>query len=173
MVNWNIDGSDTQLPAQIWGFVDLSAIQEGVAILLSNGKVVRKGVYAIIESSDFEDGDEESDEDSEEAAPDPNKITSDLFTDIVLETESINAEGEVVERKYFLVNVEDLKEPIVVIPNIGATPKCKYLLMTPKSQWSEKFTDWVDMPHKLDTQEMAPEVEEEDMSEPDEIQEEE
>ena len=65
--------------------------------------------------------------------------------------------------------MESFIGPMVVIPNIGATPKCKYFEMTPKAEWAEQFARWIDMDHKDDAMEMAP-TECEDSSEADEIE---
>jgi hypothetical protein len=142
MINW--DGGPQ--PAKIWGFVDLSCMPLGRRITLTNGKEVQQGVFAIIESADYVEMDANA----------AKVITSDLFTDIVLETSMLNAMGEVAVQKYYLVDVETFMDPIVVIPNIGAQPKCKYLLMTPRAQWSEQFVEWIKAPHEEDRVEMAP-----------------
>jgi hypothetical protein len=55
-----------------------------------------------------------------------------------------------------LVDVETFQEPIVVIPDIGASPKCLYLMMAPRSRWADDFTTWIRLPHDLDEAEMAP-----------------
>ena len=96
-------------------------------------------------------------------------ITSHLFKQILLETEALSEEGEVVDRRYYLVDVECFVGPMVVIPNIGATPKCKYFEMTPKAEWGEQFARWLDMDHKHDAMEMAP-TESEDSSSADELE---
>jgi hypothetical protein len=130
-------------------------------VVLRNGAQVQQGTFAIIESTDYVEVDEE---------PGPDVITSDLFTEIMLETNTLSEAGEVTVRKYYLVDVEAFKDPIVVIPNIGAQPKCKYLLMTPRSQWSEQFIGWLRNPHGEDRQEMAPTEDDPEDSEVDEIQ---
>jgi hypothetical protein len=53
------------------------------------------------------------------------------------------------------VDVETFEKPILVIPNIGAVPKCKYLLMTPKVEWADQFIQFVDLPHAEDEAQMA------------------
>jgi hypothetical protein len=121
---------------------------------------VEKGIYAIIESADYI---------QEAENPGPTDITSDLFKEILLETEVLSDDGEVVDRRYYLVDVESFVGPMVVIPNIGATPKCKYFEMTPKAEWGEQFALWVDMDHKHDAMEMSP-TESEDSSEADELE---
>jgi hypothetical protein len=160
MINW--EGG--ALPGKIWGFIDLTSMPNGTSVVLRNGAEVQQGAFAIIESADYVELEEE---------PGRDVITSDLFTEILLDTNTINEEGVVTVRKYYLVDVETFKDPIVVIPNIGAQPKCKYLLMTPRSQWSEQFIWWLKNPHEEDRQEMAPTEDdpEQDSEEVDEIQE--
>ena len=149
------------LPAKIWGFLDLSVIPEGTEVALSVGRdSVEKGIYAFVESADYIQMVEN---------PGPTDITSDLFKEILLETEALSEDGEVVDRRYYLVDVECFVGPMVVIPNIGATPKCKYFEMTPKAEWGEQFARWLDMDHKHDAMEMAP-TESEDSSSADELE---
>jgi hypothetical protein len=63
--------------------------------------------------------------------------------------------GEVLARRFYLVDVETFEKPIVVIPNIGAIPKCKFLLMTPKAEWSDRFIQFIMLPHADDEAQMA------------------
>ena len=143
MIQWE----EGELPAKIWGFVDLSALPEGTAAPLSVGcNSVEKGIYAIVESAEYTEVDDD----------DPTKITSDLFTEILLDTKELNDDGSVKERRYYLADVESFVRPMVVIPNIGATPKCKYLEMAPKTEWAEQFVQWVEMDYADDVLEMAP-----------------
>ena len=157
MVRWDVG----DLPAKIWGFLDLSVLPEGTQVSLGVGeKTVEKGVYAIIESAEYteEDGSGSDAEEGKEPAdrpPNPLSIRSDLFKEIMLDTKSIGEDGDI-ERRYYLVEVEAFVRPMVVIPNIGGTPKCKYFEMAPKTEWSELFATWVDMDHAYDSLEMAP-----------------
>jgi hypothetical protein len=140
MVRWTTG----DLPAKIWGFLDLSAIPEGTEVPLTVGiGSVESGIYAIIESADYIDVDEDG-------------ITSDLFTELQLETRELSHDGELVSRRFYLADVESFVGPMVVIPNIGATPKCRYFQMTPKEEWSKQFAAWIDMDHADDAMEMAP-----------------
>jgi hypothetical protein len=161
MIDWEGVGA---LPAKIWGFIDLSCMPKGTTVLLTNADEaqVHQGVFAIIESAEYTEVPEE---------PGPEVITSDIFTEIVIDTTTIGADGKVQVRKYYLVDVEAFKDPIVVIPNIGSIPMCKYLLMTPRSKWSDQFIGWLKNPHEEDRQEMAPTEADTDDSGPDEIEE--
>jgi hypothetical protein len=128
MIEW--DTGD--YPAQIWGFVDLSTLPVGAMLFLRDGQALEKGVYyAIVESCDWI----------------PEEIPgSDLFRPLMLETISLSQDGDVQERKFYLVDVETFKQPIAGVPDIGAKPKCQYLMMYPCVQWAQDFTAWIDMP---------------------------
>jgi hypothetical protein len=138
MIAW--EGSDN--PAQIWGFIDLTELEVGTEVLLRNGLTVNRGVFAVIESCDYIDEEEEGTPQSE------------LFRPLMLETQLIT-DGKVALRKFYLVDVETFKKPIVVIPDIGSEPNCKYLLMAPRVQWAEDFIAWIEMPHADDETEMV------------------
>ena len=141
MIKWH----EGDYPGQIWGFVDLTFMgQEQVQF---NGIPVGSGVWAILESADYIDEDQPM---------------SDIFTPLMLETNEISDDGDVVRRKFYLVDCEAFKDPIVVIPDIGSIPKCKYLMMAPRSRWSEDFIQWVKMSHNNDKMEMLPDPEEGD-----------
>jgi hypothetical protein len=162
MVLWE----EGERPAKIWGYLDLSAIPEGTQVSMTESitagtKTVEKGVYAIVESGCWIHEDmEEVVEGEEPRGPDPNLITSELFAEFILETAKIKEDGEVEARMFFLVDVECFVRPMVVIPNIGSLPKCKFFDMAPKNTWAEMFEDWLDMDHKFDSMEMAPTEEE-------------
>ena len=137
MIEWQTG----EYPAQICGFLDLTQLRESVK--LSNGTDVQNGVWAVIESCDYvniEDG----------------QRKSEMFTQIIMETQQINPSL----RKFYLVDVETFKSPLVVIPNIGT--KREYLMMTPRAQWGPDFAHWIMQPHGIDEAEMkenpAPEL---------------
>ena len=141
MIQWQ----KVEHPAQIWGFLDLTELSEGIIVQLSNGTSVQKGVWAVIESCNYMmvEGNGER--------------PSEIFTPIILDADEINPN----QHKFYLVDVETFKRPLVVIPNIGT--KREYLMMTPKAQWGTDFVKWLVLPHTTDEAEMkdnpAPELE--------------
>ena len=141
MIEWQTG----EFPAQIGGFLDLTELREGVLVQLSNGTSVQKGVWAVVESCFYVDNDEVGARQSE------------LFTPIILETNEDNRPGK---RKFYLVDVETFKRPLVVIPNVGT--EREYLMMTPRAQWGPDFVKWIMAPHTIDEAEMrdnpAPEL---------------
>jgi hypothetical protein len=136
MIEWQTG----EYPAQIWSFLDLTELAEGVSVKLNDGTFVQKGVWAVIESCFFvNEMDEEED-----------ARQSELFRPIILET-SIDHQDRI-KRKFYMVDVETFKRPLVVIPNIGTTSE--YLMMTPRSQWGTDFVKWIMAPHTIDEAEM-------------------
>ena len=149
-INWNTG----QNPSKIWGFVDLTSIPEDKSVQMEDGTVLTSNVYAIVESA----------ETVLEEQP-----MSDFWTPIKVDT--IRENGQF-KRVYYVVDVEAIAEPIVVIPNLGAkhpdiqnpTKKCiadpdEYLMMTPRSEWAVVFEDWLKAPHKIDEEQMVEEPE--------------
>ena len=141
MIPWGAPYGD--LPAQIWGFIDLRGMEEGTQHQLpagiAGGCKVSRGVWAIVQSTDYahedDPGDVERDEDG-------------LFQEVVLEAEEKDEDGTVKKRKLYLVDVEAFKDPLAVIPNQGT--KDRYLVMAPISTWSNMFIAWLQYPHKWD-----------------------
>jgi hypothetical protein len=136
MIKWDVG----EYPAQIWGFLDLTELPEGAAIELHDGTEVSNGVWAIIESAnpiEEEDG---------------RVRRSEIFTHIIVESESLDDHGQVRERKLYVVDVDTFKAPLVVVPNVGTLHQ--YLMMTPRVQWAEDFKEWIEASHRLDEAEM-------------------
>jgi hypothetical protein len=133
------------LPAQILGYIDLTFMATGMSVVLRNRKTVEKGVYAVIESANYVS--------NEDLGKDP--ITTDIFMEIILETEQLSPGGDVLLRRFYLVDVEAFEKHIVVIPNIGAIPKCRFLLMTPKAEWSDQFIWFIMLPRADDEAQMV------------------
>lgn len=150
MVQWN----EGDYPAQIWGFVDLQGLPLGRSVKVDEDSVVTRGVYAIVESTLL----------VEEEEP-----WSDVFSLLRLDTKELNKDGSVKERKFYMVDVETFKDPIVVLPNLGT--KDGYLFMKPRVEWADDFIEWIEMPHTHDKIEMLPPPEEADTEEEEEEEE--
>ena len=133
IIDWGLDG---KLPGEIWCFVDLSKLAEGVSVEFG-GIRIQKGVYAVIESSNY--------------ITDEDEIgLSDIFIPIIKEVETLDGDGFVTKRRFYLADVEAIVDTVVVIPDIGSNPKCKYFQVKSRAKWSEEFVKWVEMPHRLD-----------------------
>jgi hypothetical protein len=137
MIAW--DSGD--YPAQIWGYLDLSALPPALSVPLSEGLDVHQGVWAVIESYNY-------------VALNDNDRQSEIFKPIILDTYDVGDDGvpDTSVRKYYLVDVSSFMRPLVVIPNIGT--QCEYLMMTPKVQWGEDFRNWLREPHANEDREM-------------------
>ncbi|NJL56628.1 hypothetical protein HC928_16790 [bacterium] len=134
MVRWQ----EGDFPAQIWCFVDLTNIPDGDAVQVGDLKV-DKGMYAVVECTTVDVNDE---------------AISDLWIPITTVVNRLSNRGEVLERKYYLADVEAFVGPLCVIPNIGAKPSCKYLMMKSRDKWADDFIQWIRMDHRFDRMEM-------------------
>ena len=134
-----------RLPGEIWCFVDFSRAPDGFSTHFA-GCSIRKGVYAVIESSllcpnSDKNGDEEN--------------TSELFVPYVKEAEELKANGTISKRKFYLADVESIVATACVFPDIGHENKLRYFLLTPRIQWSSLFIKWLNLTHKYDKEEMV------------------
>jgi len=144
MIQW----SRGSYPAMIWGFLDLRELQAGVeaqlkvedtlpngnVVFFEKGTTIRAGVWAVIESCNYKT---------------PKRRDRGLFEEIILDTRELAEDtGEVLQRRFYLVEVESFQQPIVVIPNIGT--KIEFLMMTPRARWSDAFIKWLEDVHKDD-----------------------
>ena len=141
MIRWNTG----DYPSKIWGFLDLSELPGAASVKLNDGTVVSRGIWAVIESCDYKKPPKLKEN---EVAP----RASELFKPIVLEARSYEQNGYPKSRKFYLVDVDTIIQPLVVIPNIGTM--CEFLMMTPRDQWSEDFKKWLTAVHKEDEEEM-------------------
>jgi hypothetical protein len=135
MIKWQ----SGDYPAQIWGFLDLTNLPEGYSFPLADGTKVTKGFWAIVESCDYKKTDQ-------------SMPSSEMFVHLVLKTLENNHDGSVRRRKFYVVDVETFKNPIVVFPNVGT--KRDYIMMHPRDKWSDDFVRWLEAPHAHDKQQM-------------------
>lgn len=152
-------GHHGQLPGEIWCFVDFSMEDEYWHAQFA-GVELTSGVYAVIESAD---------PCPNEAHPnDPfgwngKRNTSDLWTPYIKSTKLLNADGTIKERCFYLADVESIVHTACVIPDVGTADnggryidnKCRYLMMTPRDDWSDLFISWLEAPHEIDEAEMS------------------
>ena len=122
MIDW---GNNIILPGQIWIFVDFRDVPQNL--------LYEPGIYAVIESSDHNEDEEEND-------------LCELFVPYIKETDGIDEEGNI-KRKFYLVDVESFHEPTVVIPDIGNENPAAMLRLRPKYEWSDQFVTWLGSEH--------------------------
>ena len=132
------------LPCHIWCFVGLSGMPIGRERLQFGGIWLEDGVYAVVEVAEYNMDEDEA-------------TKSDLFTPLLLDVE-MDAEDEVVGRRFYLANTEAFVGPCCVVPNIGG-PKNAYLQVKPRAAWAEEFILWLESPHKDDDAEYSDEEE--------------
>ena len=132
------------LPGEIWCFVDFSRAPDGFSTEFA-GCRIGKGVYAVIESSALcpnmdKNGDQEN--------------TSEMFVPYVKEAEELEEDGTIKKRRFYLADVESITAAACVIPDIGHDNKLRYFLVTPRSQWSSLFIQWLEQPFNIEEAEM-------------------
>ena len=121
MIDW---GEDSLLPGQIWCFVDLREIPDGLSY--------EPGIYAVIESAEPNMAQEEEN-------------LGHLFVPFIKETITDN-DGNV-QRKFYLVDVESFAAPACLIPDIGNDTPGAFLRLVPRSEWSDQFIAWLHVEH--------------------------
>jgi len=115
-----------KLPGEIWCFADFSDHVGNFNTKFSDCKL-GNGVYAIVES----------------ASPCPNltrdhdrlENDSDLFTPYTKDVKSIDKEGNIAQRRFWLADVESIVDPLCVIPDIGNSNKLQYFAESPQREW--------------------------------------
>ena len=128
-------GPEGNLPCHIHCFVDLTDYQGPRRRLIFGGIKLEATTYAVIESSTYEE-------------PDQEKREAELFAPLTKDVKSIHEE-RVVERLFYLADVNSIKDVACVIPDIGGPPN-RYFFVHPRPYWSKLFEKWVKAPHKDD-----------------------
>ena len=134
-------GTHGRLPAEIWCFVDFSGLPDNFSGKYAHS-CFQKGVYAVVESAHFDCNPGGS----------PN-TKSELFVPLIKEVESIDQDGNIHQRRFYLADVEAIVAPLCVVPDIGEH-KFRYLQLKPRKQWAGQFADWLMRPYKDDMAEM-------------------
>jgi hypothetical protein len=130
---------------------------------------VRRGVYAVIESTQYEpDPPPPAAAAAQGQPPRPPPFKSSMFTPIIKDTE-VGQDGISLRPKFYLADVESITGTCCVIPDIGSANIFRYFVLTPRKQWSSLFVKWLKEPHYLDQQvmESSDEDEEDDDEEDD------
>ena len=131
MTDWRSDGATE--PVQVWCFLVLRGIPKDEdarrmhANLLSIGGLsVHNGIYAVVECARWSD--------------DP-RAKSMLFRRLTLEMASNTPGSTTTRRRFHLVDVSKLKEPLFVVPDIGCRNKRDYFSVKKRRDWIKAFTD--------------------------------
>ena len=138
-----------KLPAEIWCFVDLSDKPAGFSLKYGDC-TIQPGVYAVVESSHYD----------RKADGSPN-CKSEMFVPLIKEVGSVDDDGDILERKFYLADVESIVSPACVIPDVGCH-KLRYFEVLARNKWPDLFKTWLMTTHREDAEEMNSEVEEDD-----------
>ena len=172
LLNWDKHGD---LPAEIWCFVDLSMLPEGVSVQVHDFKAPR-GVYAVVESSEYVVIPTEDEDDPVEEAPkkrqkkkksgpipedlgEPSTFGSELLRPFRKEVKEFK--DGVFVRRFYLVDVDTFLDPICVVPDIGEKDKLRYFHVKARKEWANIFIEWLEQDEKIGrkTREMMEEEE--------------
>jgi hypothetical protein len=133
-----IDWGDITSPGQIWCFVVIDCMNSRCHKKKNpgvwHGDVdVKNNVYAVVEKTDYH--------------KDP-KILSrlDIFVPIRKKVWTSGDQNTPWERRFYLTEVENIVEPIAVVPNIGGRSKRDYFVVKQRNEWVEMFEQWLDDP---------------------------
>lgn len=127
-----------KLPCEIWCFVDFSEAGDDFSFRFADCHVQR-GVYAVIESSSYE-----------EIPEYPVARESELFTPIIK------------ERQFYLADVESIVDTCCVIPDVGSPNHLRYFTVEPRRKWAALFVEWLMERHTDEKEEMKVDAEEEE-----------
>jgi hypothetical protein len=139
-IDWGRDGV---LPAKIWGFVDLTGLPAKSGLQYGGLGSIDPGLYAVVESSYYQFD-----------PNDPNRDDSELMDSIFLDV-GMMTNGLVTKLRFYLADVEAIKAPLTVVPNIGG-PNNAYFVVASRSEWRELFEEWLKKPHKDDVIDLPP-----------------
>ena len=124
------------MPTHIWCFVKLEDMPRGGRRIEYGGVYLDDNVYAVVEAAEYDD-------------PEVTTRMTDLFTPLTKEVGKTNRDGEVLERRFYLADVEAIVGPCAVTPDIGG-PANAYFQVKPRDEWAQEFIGWIRRPHTDD-----------------------
>ena len=75
---------------------------------------------------------------------------SDIFIPIKKDVEQVANKNRPWRRKFFLADVEAIKQPLAVVPNIGGKSRRDFFVVKQRHEWAHMFKEWLDDPHEHD-----------------------
>ena len=135
-----------RLPSHIWCFVVINSMP-GKKSIQYGGITLKKGTYAVVETSELEENEEELGK-------------SDLMVPIRKDID-LNEDGSVARRRFYLADTEAFSHPCCTVPDIGGSPN-RYFVVKPRNQWAKEFVRWIRDEHHLDSMDILDEVEEDE-----------
>ena len=134
--DWGDD--DGELPGHIWCFVVVTCVPEVSISKPTHGGIdLEPGTFAVVESASWVDEPSEIDQ-------------SDMFIPINKEVRAKQSATRGWKRRFYLADVESIKKPLVVVPDIGGKEGVEYLVVKERAQWSIDFSTWLDAPNDND-----------------------
>jgi hypothetical protein len=134
IVDWG--PGNGELPCEIWCFVDLTMLGDNNSVKIDD-VVIQKGIYAVAECTQKPENTFMYD------------TNSDMFKPIYKDSH-LDADNMFESRMFFLADVESIVDTACVVPDIGSDHINKCFLVTPRSEWSDLFQEWLVDAHNLD-----------------------
>ena len=131
-IEWQNEG---KVPNKIWGFVDLSQMQEKCRVNYG-GIRLYPGTFAVVETSSYVENEMEQE-------------LSEIFVPIVKHfTENENADPTM---QFYLADVEAISDTCAVIPDIGGPPN-RYFYVKDRDLWKKDFEDFLEKPLDIEAE---------------------
>jgi len=139
------------LPAQICCFVNMSSLRHGESIFVNESYVSEPGLYALVESMSYVNGDDVANNSSSRLIARVRKDLDQLGNPIPL-----------------LVHTASITRPTIAIPDLGGLPHNYLLLQKCRGEWAESWGTFISQLAEEDVEETDSEEEEEEEDEQDE-----
>jgi hypothetical protein len=144
MIDWGDDHGEH--PAKLWGFVDLSDLDPSSTIEFGGVLHLEPGFYAITEHAEVQKALTANQRQNKrgskaQLSASYGREGNELFDPVVKEVGKI-VDRKVVEAIFYLVDVEWITGPAVVVPDIGAEPHM-YWMLKRRSEWRKIFQAWL------------------------------
>ena len=130
------------LPCHIWCFVVLDGLKGGRNAPNFGGIRLENGTFGVVETGQY-DNQSDDKKDKEEWK------RSEILKPFLKQIGSIDKDGNVVEREFFLADTSAFVSPLAVVPDLGG-PQNRWFVMKPRSEWVELFEKWANWPHYCD-----------------------
>lgn len=132
LIEWQ---NEAKVPNKIWGFVDLSQMQEKCRVNYG-GIRLYPGTFAVVETSSYVENEMEQE-------------LSEIFVPIVKNfTENENADRTM---QFYLADVEAISDTCAVIPDIGGPPN-RYFYVKDRDLWQKDFEDFLEKPLDIEAE---------------------
>ena len=144
MIDWGDDHGEH--PAKLWGFVDLRDLDPSSNIEFGGVRHLEPGFYAITEHAEVQKtltANQRQNKRGSKAqlSASHGREGNELFDPVVKEVGKI-VDRRVTEATFYLVDVDWITGPAIVVPDIGADPHM-YWMLKKRCEWRNIFKSWL------------------------------